>query len=306
MKRLSMLTASLLAAAAFIQGVAVAPTEAQALPPSLQGEVLFASTSNVGQAVSTSCGGTTFTFQASGSASGPYDGTFTESGTFTYNGLGQVTAFQASFTIFDANGSQIVSGTKSFLPGLFSVASCTVAIDDAVSHSTYQATITTGAGSFTDSGNSFTEATRAHPLVLPEDRTLFEFFYLSNGVLPLDTTGKATGGGQLAGGAGASHVSFGFEVKQPQLGQLQGRCNINDNVSGARVKCVDVTSYQQIGNTATWTGNAIVNGVSQSYRITVQDNGEPNQGVDTFSFQSADYSVQGNVAHGNIQLHKQT
>ena len=54
----------------------------------------------------------------------------------------------------------------------------------------------------------------------------------------------------------------------------------NDSETNSRVKCLTVTNYQQIGNTATWEGTAEVNGVREHYRITVQDNGEPNQGID--------------------------
>lgn len=44
---------------------------------------------------------------------------------------------------------------------------------------------------------------------------------------------------------------------------------------------------------------------TEHYRITVQDNGEPNQGIDTFAIKTDSYEAAGNVAHGNVQLHKQ-
>jgi hypothetical protein len=133
---------------------------------------------------------------------------------------------------------------------------------------------------------------------------LNEQFLLSTGVLPLDTTGKATGGGQFRDMASLAPVSFGFEVKQPELGRLQGRCLVNDPHASTRVKCLTVTSYQQVANTATWEGTAEVNGASESYRIIVQDNGEPNQGNDMFSIKTETYEAAGNVEHGNVQLHK--
>jgi hypothetical protein len=132
-----------------------------------------------------------------------------------------------------------------------------------------------------------------------------EQFFFPNGVLPFDTTGKATGGGQLNDVTKPVPVTFGFEVKQPQPGALQGRCLINDSASNAHVKCVDVTSYGQVGNTASWRGHAEVNGVVEDYLITVQDNGEPNNGTDTFAFDSTSYHAAGTVGYGNIQLHKQ-
>jgi hypothetical protein len=80
---------------------------------------------------------------------------------------------------------------------------------------------------------------------------------------------------------------------------------VNDADATTRVKCLTVTSYQQVANTATWEGTAEVNGVREPYRITVQDNGEPNQGIDIFSIRTATYEAGGNVQHGNVQLHKQ-
>jgi hypothetical protein len=47
-------------------------------------------------------------------------------------------------------------------------------------------------------------------------------------------------------------------------------------------------------------GNPIV------YGLTVQDNGEPNQGVDVFRLDTETYDVPlSPVTHGNIQVHKQ-
>jgi hypothetical protein len=45
--------------------------------------------------------------------------------------------------------------------------------------------------------------------------------------------------------------------------------------------------------------------VREHYRITVQDNGEPNQGLDTFAIDTESYDAAGPVQHGNVQLHKQ-
>ena len=48
-----------------------------------------------------------------------------------------------------------------------------------------------------------------------------------------------------------------------------------------------------------------MNGVEEDYRITVQDNGEPNRGIDMFSIDTESYDAGGPVEHGNVQLHKQ-
>jgi hypothetical protein len=79
-----------------------------------------------------------------------------------------------------------------------------------------------------------------------------------------------------------------------------------DHATGTHVKCLNVTDYQQIGNTASWEGTAKVNGVVEDYAITVQDKGEPNQGVDMFRIETETYDVPlSPVTHGNVQLDKQ-
>ena len=80
-----------------------------------------------------------------------------------------------------------------------------------------------------------------------------------------------------------------------------------DHATGTHVKCLTVDDYVQIGNTATWEGQAKVNGVTEDYEITVQDNGEPNQGLDTFKIDTESYEmpVPLPVTHGNVQVHKQ-
>jgi hypothetical protein len=132
-----------------------------------------------------------------------------------------------------------------------------------------------------------------------------ETFYASNGVVPSATIGHATGGGQIAHNGGEpTRVTVAFEVGQPELGRVQGRCSINDPATGTRVKCIDATTYGQAGNTATWTGHAEINGVLETYRITVIDTDEPNRGADTFTFESDSYTITGNVTRGNVQVHQ--
>ncbi|MBA2359399.1 MAG: hypothetical protein H0V79_00445 [Actinobacteria bacterium] len=110
----------------------------------------------------------------------------------------------------------------------------------------------------------------------------------------------------MSGSNPLERVSFGFNVRKDETEtRLKGSCNVVDHATGTHVKCLTVTDYQQIGNTATWKGTAEVNGVVENYRITVQDNGEPNQGLDTFSIKTDSYEAAGNVQHGNVQLHKQ-
>ncbi len=54
----------------------------------------------------------TISYEASGLATGPYSGIFTESGTFEINGAGEITSFSATFRIDSATG-EVINGTKS-------------------------------------------------------------------------------------------------------------------------------------------------------------------------------------------------
>ena len=81
----------------------------------------------------------------------------------------------------------------------------------------------------------------------------------------------------------------------------------------ARIKCVDVTSLSvSVGGThATIFGNAEHNGMMTRYRIDVADFGEPAAGQlappgDSFTIQTdSAYIAGGDIARGNIQVHKQ-
>jgi hypothetical protein len=275
-----------------------------------------------------------FTYAAEGVAYGPYPGTFTESGTVRATlgaprpfvggqfAFGTVFEVNATFTINSPAGQ--VTGTKTLsqffpvpesvcLKGFVDVARLG---DHEVVYASvhYEATIRppTG-GRFTDEGEATLDATRICYRIpgssecSEEFGFFFEDFRLSTGVLPVDTTGKATGGGQIVSGSNLfERVTYGFNVRKDEgSDRLKGTCNVLDHATWTHVKCLTVTDYQQIGNTATWEGTAEVNGVEEDYRITVQDNGEPNQGIDTFSIVTDSYEAAGNVQHGNIQLHKQ-
>lgn len=122
-------------------------------------------------------GTTTVNFTAQGSASGPYTGTFVETGSFTIGpqtdtsidtrGVGAITSFQASFTISSPLGT--VTGTKQLsptaptAPTLAAFGSCdpdgssppndvVAAISDP--NLVYTAQINATTGSRTDSGTS--------------------------------------------------------------------------------------------------------------------------------------------------------
>jgi hypothetical protein len=88
-----------------------------ATPTSLAGET-FTSQNVKGSTLTGTCNleGGSFSFSVSGTAAGPFPGTFTESGTLTALPDGFLTNasdFSSTFTITDTSGAVIVTGTKS-------------------------------------------------------------------------------------------------------------------------------------------------------------------------------------------------
>jgi hypothetical protein len=152
-------------------GLIAAPAQSAVAP--LSGETLLASEiGNPGtSAVSGDCdplGTSTFTFTVTGGATGPYPGTFSETGTVMLGPFGvpgnpfSATSFESAFTITSLAGSVI--GTKSLVGfEATSLGLCgTVAFPTGGANSlhfegtvSYGATITTPTGSGTDSGESF-------------------------------------------------------------------------------------------------------------------------------------------------------
>jgi hypothetical protein len=85
---------------------------------------------------------------------------------------------------------------------------------------------------------------------------------------------------------------------------MKGNCTVIDRSAGVKVKCLDVTSYLQIGLHATFSGHATVNGTATTYRIDVDDPGEPGAGQDTFKIVTGSgYSAGGTLTQGNVQIH---
>jgi hypothetical protein len=291
-------------------------------PPTLTGEQLF----DPAPTITATCnenGTSTVYFEASGTATGPYAGTFTETGTATigpqaFNDppinssfTGPVTTFDAVFTI--TSGATEVTGTKTLalvsgstaigdcFTHYFSVHDVEVIVRDGVS---YQAAIATGDATFSDHGVIPLVAAQHDEFVDVSPPTVFfqvfvESFQSDLSVTePLTTPGSSTGGGQVPADA-----SFGFEAKSDANGS-KGNCTVIDRAAGAKVKCLDVTSYLQVGLHATFSGHATVNGVATTYRIDVDDPGEPGAGQDTFKIVTGSgYSAGGTLTQGNVQIH---
>jgi hypothetical protein len=296
--------------------LAVLGPAAQAAPnaavPDLNGETFVASGlplrgTSEATGTCTPFGESTFHFQVTGEAVGPYAGTFTEEGTFT---LGPITSlalvsFDSTFTINSPAGTVI--GTKSLAPDVHPVNIGTCGafsgfVPNAPDSFTLQAPLRytaeedTPSGSATDSGEAIVSYGDMQFRDLPDLNTFnFVETFASDAFLAAQGQ-KATGGGKIA-----PDVTFGFTAMRKDL---KGNCNVVDHTLEVKVKCLDVTSYAQFANTATFRGQASVNGVLTTYRIHVEDGGEPGAGVDTFTIETASgYSATGPLTSGNVQVH---
>jgi hypothetical protein len=252
-------------------------------------------------------GESTFQFQVTGEAVGPYPGTFTEEGTFT---LGPITSlalvsFDSTFTITSATGT--VSGTKTLAPDVHPVDVGTCGIFSGFVPNApdsfnlqaplrYTALETTPSGSASDSGEAIVSYGDLQFRDLPELNTYnFVETFASDAFLAAQGQ-KTTGGGKIA-----PDVTFGFTAIRKDL---KGNCDVVDHALDVHVRCLDVTSYAQFANQATFRGEATVNGVQTTYRIHVEDGREPGTGVDTFTILTGSgYSAAGPLTSGNVQVH---
>ncbi len=120
---------------------------------------------------------------------------------------------------------------------------------------------------------------------------------------PLTTTpGHVTGGGQVATPEGDGRAVFGLEAKSDAKG-VRGSCKLVDPSAEMKLTCTDVTVLAVDGSGATIVGDATVNGEATTYRIHVEDAGEPGSGLDTFTVQTASgYLTGGTLKSGNVQV----
>ena len=120
-----------------------------------------------------------FTFAASGIATGPYPGTFTETGTVTVGEPQTALTFTASFTILSPAGR--VDGTKTSTA--IGIGDCHAEFEEHVAFAfvdtAYDATVTTATGTYHDEGAAHTtiaDASDAGPSPVPQSFTFGESF----------------------------------------------------------------------------------------------------------------------------------
>lgn len=299
--RVVLITAAALATVVAGAGAATPALAQITNPPPLSPEIFEANDVSILNGECALPQPSTFSFSSSGEATGTYPGTYTETGSFTVYepadpSQSSVMDFSASFTIL--SGDTVITGTKT-LAGPYSANAGTCGPDPAqvdltTANCEYSATIQTSTGAFVDRGHCATTVDGApfYP----------GYFYEGLGsdlteTTPLDTPGASTGGGQVA-----PQVTFGFNARNDAMG-FSGTCNVVDPASDVHIRCLDVRSYAQTPTHATFSGDAQVDGVLTSYRIDVQDNGEPGT-QDTFAIVTGSgYTAGGVLTHGNVQIH---
>lgn len=231
-------------------------------------------------------------------------------------GISLVESAQADFRIF--SGDTVISGTKTLAVDGQSSAICETREEPAGQCSDrtttfgagaivdYQATITTPTETVNETGTASLAVTATRQV---DCRTGEELFF--SGSLTQNfvfssrspSAGKATGGGQITRADTGTPVTFGF-VAQSKDSKISGHCEVVDHLTDTHAECLDVTSFAQTGNNVTFSGNARVDGVPTTYRVDIQDNGEPGIGTDTFAIQTASGFIAGGVlTAGNVQTH---
>jgi hypothetical protein len=111
---------------------------------------------------------------------------------------------------------------------------------------------------------------------------------------------------KVTGSGAVGDVSFDLSFKNSS-GQLSGSCAVNEVQPRTRIRCLDVTSLTATqlsgGERAVVQGHATINGVATTYTMTVDDNGSPGVGNDSFTIDTATgYHRSGTLSGGNITV----
>jgi hypothetical protein len=281
----------------------LAPAVAGAQTPvNLTGENLGGTAAPPLGAIAVDCqpaGTSTVTYTVSGGATGPYVGTFVETGSLTIV-AGQVTSFEATFTI-DAGTTQIV-GTKTLRESLS--AQCTPLAEPGIANFTsfrlsagYEATITGPGGVLEDAGETIADGSATVLLTGAASAVVTEGFTSEQGAG--QTPGHVVGTGAIFD-PGRGDVAFAFAARSDGT-TPRATCAVA--ALGAVVKCLNATLLVQTGNHVAFEGQALVNGALADYRIEVEDRGEPGRRRDTFAIEtSTGFQASGVLTAGNVEL----
>lgn len=281
----------------------IAPAHAGAqTEPTLDGEMLSSTAAQVVEIDCDAAGTSTAGYTMTGTAIGPFPGTFTETGTYSVEG-GQVTSFEAAFTI--ESGLVEIHGTKTLSESISGVCdeapeAGVVAASSMTANATYTATISSPLGTFSDAGTAPLTTINMLELETGSAVATMQETFVSAG--PELTTGHVTGGGYL-GEVVDRWVSFGFNVKSDGT-DVKAQCSVVDHATGTRVRCLNANLFVRSPTHATFSGEAVVNGDTTTYTIDVDDFGEPGAG-DTFEITTGTgFTAAGVLSGGNIQIHE--
>jgi hypothetical protein len=289
----------------------ITATSASAQQSTLFGELLAADPPQM--QITADCnpaGNSTISYSATGVATGPYSGTYTETGVATigpqpFPGVQPelVTSFSASFVI--TSGSTVITGTKQLTdPGNLStgLGVCIAAVQTFGVTTTYEARIQTPSGAYTDRGRAIVAVNSTYPA-----NNLYELFYSDLGSAePVPTeAAKVTGGGALS----SPDSRFGFVVQRKVAGgTISGEWQYVNKVTGEIVHSIAFTDLVVAGNTATFSGycrNESAPGTPCMFTVTVQDNGQgANAPADTYGVSGVGFSGGSGAVAGNITIHK--
>jgi hypothetical protein len=150
--------------------------------------------------------------------------------------------------------------------------------------------------------------THGNPILADADATRAFDYVLGKTVTPsncpLGTECKLTGGGYIFTDPQQDHGSFSIETTVDSSGRIHGKAAYIDQATGLDFRTSLITSANFNGNTVTIQGIGTASGTTTSFQITVQDNGDPGSGPDTFSIQlGTGYSKSGNLQGGTIEIH---
>lgn len=297
-------------------------------PPTLTGEFLSAfaqviPTSTVDIVATCDPSGTsTISWSVSGDASGPYVGTFVETGSATVgpqtapayvNGmqLGYLVSVEAFFAIDSPTGQvigskRLTTATTSDLGGCrdldgFVLPDQTLATGTfrrvLAQSMAYEAIVVVGDAAYLDSGTTGVLLEHFAGTGMAEIDVVQEAFTSSQSGVVAATGGRATGGGRVG------DITFGFNAANVNAG-AKGRCAVVDAPAEVMVKCLDVLSIVVSGNRATIYGNATINDTPVRYRMDVIDVEESGAGADSWTIRlSNGYAAGGLLTEGNVQVH---
>ena len=123
--------------------------------------------------------------------------------------------------------------------------------------------------------------------------------------------GKVTGGGKIG-----DNRNFDFEAQPGSNNGFKGNLNYTDKTNNIDLKSTSITFVSILSDNAhaTFNGTATVNGTpGYTFRVDMEDNGEPGNGVDRFrirlsgptTYDSNAFAANGGLlTSGNIQAHK--